>query len=267
MRQEALREEKTEGESFKVAIGYDPEDDPSPLFDYAFCVAQLLCGEVVVVHALENVLSTETAEEEEKQIVVTVKKLLSELTNKLPPVPVSISVIYGKSLESFAQFVEKEGIKLFAFYYYKKLLGKTLSEEFLQELPTALLVVKDNLKFRPIKRILVPLDFSSDSLKQKEIVERLLSCGADAEVEFLHVMEEEDSAEEEEVRMLFSELFADMGKFTLLHGEAAEVISDYAKRGGFDLVVVGRVGKGLNIGYGTVTKKLLEELKCPLVVV
>jgi len=259
--------EKAEGESFKVAIGYDPEDDPSPLFEYSFHLASLLCGEVIIVHALEGLLDTETGEEEEvitKRIEEVVKSLPEEIKKG---VPYSVEIVYGKDIETFTQFVEKYEVKLFSFYFYKKLLGRTLSQEFLEHLPTGLLIVKEGIPFRFIRRIIVPLDFSKNSFKQKEFVERLKECTPyGLEIEFLHVMDEENESEEEEIKLLFNELFEENDKFIILHGDPAKEIVKRIKEGSYDLVVVGRVGKGLNIGYGNVTKEILEEAKCPVVV-
>jgi nucleotide-binding universal stress UspA family protein len=265
--EELLGGEKGEGESIKIAVGYDPEDDPSPLFEYSLLFSKLLCGEVVVVHALEGLVGTDTNEEEErirKKVTEIVSKLPSELTEG---VKLSVEILYGKEIENFIQFVEKNGIDLFAFYYYKKLLGRTLSQEFLEKLPTDLLVVKEDTPFRFIERVLVPLDFSKNSLKQKEFIERLKSCSDAPRIDFLHVMDEEDSSEEEELKLLFTELFDGLGNLKIAYGEPAEVIVEEVKKENYDLVVVGRVGKGLNLEFGNVTKEILEEVQCPVVVV
>ncbi len=259
--------ERPDGKTYKIAVGYDPEDNPSPLFDYAFYFAHLLCGELIVVHALEGILNTDTAEEE-KNITRTVE----EIVQKLPPslregIGYTVEILYGKDVENFIQFVEEKGIDLFAFYYYKKLLGKTLSQDFVEKLPTNLLVVKENTPFREIRKILVPLDFSKNSFGQKEFIERLKSCKGDLKIDFLHVMDEEDSSEEDELKLLFTELFDGLGELKIAYGEPAEEIVKLVEENHYDLVVVGRVGKGLNLDFGNVTKEILEEVECPVVVV
>jgi nucleotide-binding universal stress UspA family protein len=163
--------------------------------------------------------------------------------------------------------VEERKIDLFAFYYYKKLLGRTLSQEFVEKLPTNLLVVKEDTPFREIKKILVPLDFSKNSLGQKEFIERLKNCGGGLKIDFLHVMDEKDNSEEEELKLLFTELFDGLGDLKIVYGEPAEEIVKFTEEKAYDLIVVGRVGKGLNLDFGNVTKEILEEVECPVVVV
>ncbi len=250
-------------EEYKIALSYDPEDDPSPLFDYTFHLAKLLKGKVVIVHALENLVSTETDEEEEK-ILRNVKQILSELN---PPVEWKVEIIYGKDVENFIQFVEKKGINLLAFYYFKKLFGKSLSEQFVEQLTNcSLLVVKEKQTFKPIKKVLVPVDFSESSFKQKDFVLRLKE-GNDLKVDFLHVLEDEDKSEEEEVKLLFGELFEGIGNLRLECGKPSEEIIEILKTEGYDLVVIGRTGRGLNLDYGNVAQEVIKEAPCPVVVV
>ena len=265
-KEELLSEDLTPEGGYKIALSFDPEDEPSPLFDYTFHLAKLLNGEVLIVHALENIVSTDT-EEEEKKVDTKIAEIISSL--KLPEVSYKVEIIYGKDIESFAQFVEKEDIKLFAFYFFKKLLGKTLSEEFLEKLTNCgLLIVKEKQPFREIKRVLVPVDFSESSFKQKEFILRLKRFSPyGIEVVFLHVMDEEDRTEEEEIKLLFSELFEEIGELRIAYGDPAEEILKILEGGKFELAVMGRTGRGLNLDYGNVTKEVVEEAPCPVVVV
>jgi nucleotide-binding universal stress UspA family protein len=269
VRQDELIEgEKGEDKVEKVAVGYDPEDNPSPLFDYGFYFARLLCGELIIVHAIETIVDPQNLEEEEKQITAEVEKIVDSLPSWVKDgVKYSVEIIYGKEVENFVQFVEERGVDLFGFYYYKKFLGKTLSQDFLEKLPTSLLVLKEDTPFREIRRVLVPLDFSKNSLGQKEFVEKLKSCNGEMEFDFLHVMDGEDSSEEEELKLLFNELFDGLGSLRIAYGDPAEEIVKAVEEGNYDLVVLGRIGKGLNFEFGNVTKEVLEEVKCPVVVV
>jgi len=250
-------------EGYRIALSYDPEDEPSPLFEYTFHLAQLLRGEVLIVHALENLVSTKT-EEEEKRILQNVERIIEKLK---PSVGWRVEIIYGKDVENFAQFVEKEGVKLLSFYYYKKLFGKSLSEQFIEQLTNCgLLVVKEKLRFKPVKKVLVPVDFSESSFKQKEFILRLKE-GNELRVDFLHVLEEADKSEEEEVKLLFEELFEGIGNLRLEYGKPAEKIIEILKEENYDLVVIGRTGRGLNLDYGNVAQEVIREAPCPVVVV
>ena len=256
-----------EGE-YKIALGYDPDDDPSPLFDYTFHLAALLKGKVVIVHALEGLVSTKT-EEEERKIKEQIVKIVENL-KEAQSVPFSVEILYGKDIENFIQFVEKDRIDLFGFYYYKKLLGKSLSQLFLEKLTNCgLLVVKEKQEFRPIRKVLIPLDFSESSFKQKEFVLRLKQFSPqEVEVVFLHVMEEEDKTQKEEVFLLFRELFDEgIGTLRIESGEPEEVILQLLEKEEYNLVVIGRTGKGLNLECGKVTCEVVKEAPCPVVVV
>jgi len=267
VRQEELIAEDLAPEGkYKIALSFDPEDEPSPLFDYTFHLAKLLGGEVVIVHALEAIVPSQT-EEEEKELQKRVEEIVASIKTA-EGVPYTFEIIYGKEIDNFLQFVEKENVNLFGFYYYKKLFGKTLSQQFVETLTSCgLLVVKENQKFKPIKRVLVPLDFSESSQRQKEFVLRLKKYAPyPVEVVFLHVLEEEDTSHEEEIRLLFAELFDGLGRLVLSYGEAAESIVEILKEENYNLVVIGRTGRGLTLDYGKVTEGVIKESPCPVVV-
>ena len=264
-KEELLSEDGVPEGVYKLGLCYDPEDNPSPLFEYTFHLATLLRGEVVVIHALEHIVSTQT-EEEEKRITSKVEELIKALP--FEGVKYRVEFLYGKEVENFTQLVEREKIDLLAFYYYKKLFGKTLSELFLEQVTnTGLLVVKEKQTFEEIKRVLVPLDFSESSFRQKEFVLRLKKYAPyEVEIDFLHVLDEEDEGDRQEVKMLFTELFDGLGNLRIEVGEPAEVIVKLAETEKYNLIAVGRTGRGLNLDYGSVTKEVVEEAPCPVVV-
>lgn len=264
-KEELLSEDGLTEEIYKIGLCYDPEDNPSPLFEYTFHLAELLNGEVVVIHALEHIVSTETEEEEGR-----IKELVEEIVQKFNTqrIPYTLKFLYGKDVENFSQLVEKEKINLLAFYFYKKLFGKTLSEQFLEQITNGgLLVVKEKQSFKKIEKILVPLDFSESSFRQKEFVLRLKRYAPyGIQIDFLNVLDEEDESERDEVKMLFSELFEGIGNLRIEVGDPAEVIVELAKSEKYNLIAVGRTGRGLNIDYGSVTKEVVEKAPCPVVV-
>lgn len=266
-KEELLSEDITPDEKYRIALSFDPDDEPSPLFEYTFHLAKLLNGEVVIVHALENIVSTHT-EEEEKKITTLVEKIISSI-QITQGVPYTLEIIYGKDIDNFAQFVEKRNINLFGFYYFKKLFGKTLSEQFIEVLTTCgLLIVKEEHQFKPIKKVLVPLDFSESSFKQKEFILRLKKFSPHPiEVVFLHVLDEEDSGQEEEIKLLFAELFDGLGSLKVAFGNPSKKIVEILETEDYNLVVIGRTGKGLNLDFGKVTGEVIKEAPCPVVVV
>lgn len=266
-KEELLSEDITSDEKYRIALSFDPDDEPSPLFEYTFHLANLLNGEVVIVHALENIVSTHI-EEEERKITTLIEKIVSSI-QIAQGVPYSLEIIYGKDIENFVQFVEKRNINLFGFYYFKKIFGKTLSEQFIEVLTGCnLLVVKEDHRFKPIKKVLVPLDFSESSFKQKEFILRLKKFSPyPIEVIFLHVLDEEDIGQEEEIKLLFAELFDGLGNLKVAYGNPAKKIVEILKAEDYNLVVIGRTGKGLNLDFGKVTEEVIKEAPCPVVVV
>ena len=261
--------EDSRGEIFKIAIGFDPEDEPSPLFDYAFQLARLLDGLVIIVHAIEVPLEKEKTLQEEKKIVEEINQLLKERFFSLEEgKDYLIRIIYGKDIKSFNHFIEKEEINLFGFYYYKKLFGKNFSQVLLENLNSPLLVLKEKVPYREIERILIPIDFSETSFRQREFIERLMqSTIKNFKITFLHILNEEkknDPAEKEEVKLLFNEFFGDLGELTLDYGEPEEKIVKYLKD--YDLVVIGKTGKGLNSAFGKVSMTVIENAEAPIIV-
>jgi nucleotide-binding universal stress UspA family protein len=264
-KEELLAEDGVSEELYKIGLCYDPEDNSSPLFDYTFHLASLLKGKVIVIHALEHIVSTET-EEEERKIKEQVEALVKRYeTDK---VPYELKFLYGKDVENFSQLVEKEKINLLAFYFYRKLFGKSLSEQFLEQITNCgLFMVKEKQHFEEIKKVLVPVDFSESSFRQKEFILRLRRFAPyELQIDFLHVLEEKNEAKAEEVKMLFSELFEGVGSLRIEVGDPAEVIVELAEEEKYNLITLGRTGRGLNIEYGSVTKEVVEEAPCPVVV-
>jgi nucleotide-binding universal stress UspA family protein len=251
-------------EAYKLAIGYDPEDEPSPLFDYSFDLAELLNAQIYIVHALEHVV-LENTQKEEKNLKEKIEKLVKQYNKS--GLSYKIKILYGKDIENFNEFIKKKKINLFAFYLYKKRFGRSLAEEFLENLACSLFIVKEEHKYKEISKVLVPIDFSESSFLQKEFILRLkTNSNKPLEIIYLHVLES-TSESTEEVELLFKELFEEGAKLKIRYGEPAEEILDELEEGNYDLAVLGKKGRGVNVGIGKKAQEVAEESPCPVVLI
>ncbi len=265
MRKEDLIEHIEENEEvFKFAIGYDPEDEPSPLFDYSFDLANLLNAHIYIVHALEHIV-LEDAQKEEKKLKENIENIVKKY-NKAN-LTCKIKILYGKNIETFNEFVKKKKINLFGFYFYKKRFGRSLAEEFLENLSCSLFIVREEHKYNGISKILVPIDFSESSFLQKEFITKLkTNPEKKLEITYLHVLENRTESTEE-IELLFKELFEEGAKLKIRYGETAEEILSELKEGNYDLVILGKMGKGINMGIGEIAREITEESPCPVVLI
>ena len=251
-------------ETYKFAIGYDPEDETSPLFNYSFELGTLLNARIYIVHALEHFVLGET-QKEERKLTEQIEQLITKY-NRFN-LPYKIKILYGKTVETFSEFIKKEKINLFGFYFYKKRFGRSLAEEFLEHLNCSLFVVREEHRYNGISKILVPIDFSESSFLQKEFILRLKTyTEKNLEITYLHVLES-SSESTEEVELLFKELFDDGSKLKIRYGETAEEILKELEEGNYDLAVLGKKGRGINIGIGENAKEVVEEAPCPIVLI
>jgi universal stress protein A len=133
-----------------------------------------------------------------------------------------------------------------------------------------------------IKRILVPIDFSEDSLNALSLA-RGLAERFDAEVLLLYVIEpihfitvsdvydEQRRLSDAELRRIGADLREAGQRFRIMvkNGLPSHVIVDTAKRSRTDLIVVGTHGRtGLtHMLIGSVAEKVVRTAGCPVLVV
>lgn len=149
---------------------------------------------------------------------------------------------------------------------------------------------KDSRPFRPIDRILVPIDFSSHSeaaLQQAVALAKKLS----ARLQLLHVIEEsvhpafyasgktsifdfipdlKQKTEAELQRMLSTVAAGDVqAEYHVLEGRASHDIAKFAREQGSDLIVISTHGlTGIeHFLVGSVTEKVIRTAHCPVLTV
>ncbi|MCS7171432.1 MAG: universal stress protein [Aquificaceae bacterium] len=171
---------------------------------------------------------------------------------------------------------------------YDLLFVKYRRQLFRRSMPEWLVSETDNLRLwvykegarSDIKRVCLPVDFSSRSLKQVEFAEALKDF-FDFEYELVYSvntgrlkdkLDERDylkslSDKKEEVRHMYMDMFGEKGlNLVVLEGDPYKEMVKYLNSSRYDLVVVGRRGKGMRERIGSVSLHLIRSLRCPVVV-
>ena len=71
----------------------------------------------------------------------------------------------------------------------------------------------------------------------------------------------------EEVELLFKELFEEEAELKIRYGEPTEEILKELEEGNYDLVVLGKMGRGVNVGIGENAKEIAKDAPCPAVLI
>ena len=155
-------------------------------------------------------------------------------------------------------------------------------------MPEWLLMETDNIRLwvyknggsAHIKRVCLPVDFSERSIRQVEFVEYLKNF-FDFNYDLVYAMnmgrlreklskKDYDKSlldKREEVMHLYTDMFAEKKlNLTVLEGDPYKEMVKYINSSGYDLVVIGRRGKGMRERIGSVSLHMARSLKCPVVV-
>lgn len=171
---------------------------------------------------------------------------------------------------------------------YDFVFVKYVRQFFRRSLPEWLAYDTDSLKLwvykegasADIRRVCLPVDFSERSVRQVEFVSALreffffdfeLVYAIDAS-RLKNKLEKRDydrslEDKKEEARHMFTDMFGgkDMN-LILLEGDPYRDMVRYINSKGYDLVVVGRRGKGMRQEIGSVSLHLIRSVRCPVVV-
>lgn len=164
--------------------------------------------------------------------------------------------------------------------YVRQLFGRSLSEWLASDTDSLRLWVYREGAPAEIKKVCVPVDFSERSIRQVEFVSALRELFSfDFEILYAintsrlkNKLESKDyhrslEDKKEEARHMFTDMFGgkDMN-LILLEGDPYRDMLRYINSRGYDLVVVGRRGKGMRQEIGSVSLHLIRSAKCPVVV-
>lgn len=174
----------------------------------------------------------------------------------------------------------QESYDLLFVKYKKQFFGKSMPEWLLMETDNIRLWVYKNGGSAHIKRVCLPVDFSERSIRQVEFVEYLKNF-FDFNYDLVYAMnmgrlKEKLSKKDydkslldkrEEVMHLYTDMFAEKKlNLTVLEGDPYKEMVKYINSSGYDLVVIGRRGKGMRERIGSVSLHMARSLKCPVVV-
>lgn len=164
--------------------------------------------------------------------------------------------------------------------YRKQLFRKSIPEWIISGTDSLKLWVYREGARMDIRRVCLPVDFSERSLRQVEFVVRL---GKLLTFEFdlmysvnigrlknkLGNRDYTKSLEDkkEEIKHMFTDMFGEKDmNLILLEGDPYREMVRLINSSDYDLVVVGRRGRGMRERIGSVSLHLIRSLKCPVVV-
>ncbi len=174
----------------------------------------------------------------------------------------------------------QESYDLLFVKYKKHFFGKSMPEWLLAKTENIRLWVYKDGGSSHIRKVCLPVDFSERTIRQVEFVEYLKKF-FDFDYELVHAMnvgrlkdklskrdyDKSLSDKREEVKQLYMDMFAEKRiNITVLEGDPYKDMVRYINSSDYDLVVVGRRGKGMRERIGSVSLHMARSLKCPVVV-
>ncbi|PMP65750.1 MAG: hypothetical protein C0190_06420 [Thermodesulfobacterium geofontis] len=244
-------------------------------------------SKIILFHVIESFLTPPHYlipyfKKEENKLKTELLKLSQKFKNE--NIPVEIEVIFGNFWEALKGFIEKLDPYLLLIGYQPYKFKIPTAEKMLERLKGNFLVVKD-IPLKEIKKVLCCIDFSESSqpcLKLASFISKKLK----AELKVLNVMAEikikekslkDRLLEEEKVKRkeMWGNLINSLAKdekienlnLQIEYGDRVKEIIKSIKNFSPDLLVIGKTGKTLKLGLGSVTKELLKVLPIPILIV
>ncbi|MFN3504585.1 MAG: universal stress protein [Caldimicrobium sp.] len=197
-------------------------------------------------------------------------------------IKVEKSVILGEFWSAFKHFVEMIDPELIILGYEPHLLKIPTAEKILERLESNYLVVKES-PLTELKKILCPFDFSEKGISALKKA-FFLAKETSAELTILYVISPLESSDktcniqfvserEKEVKGEWDTLLKTLSlpqvkfRFEILCGERLNEILKKASEEQVDLIVMGRRGKILQFGIGSVTKSVIKNTSIPVLIV
>ncbi|MDW8095656.1 MAG: universal stress protein [Aquificaceae bacterium] len=222
-------------------------------------------------HPIERFCQTFQKSSEEKQNAI--KRAVHSIFGDL-----HFLTLYGDGEKVLTDI--KENYDLLFLKYNRRVLGESIPEWLVSETDELRFwVYKDGAKV-DIKKACLPVDFSERSLKQVEFADTLRNF-FDFEFQLVHSVnvgrlkgklsgkdyKKSLLDKEEETKHMYTDLFGDRElNLVLLEGDPYRELVKYINTWDYDLVIVGRRGRGMKEQIGSVSLHLMRRLKCPVVV-
>ncbi len=244
-------------------------------------------SEVVLFHAVEYFLTpphylVSYFREEEAQL----KSKLTELSQifKKENISVKNKVIWGNFWEVLKSFMKNLNPYLIILGYQPYRFKIPTAEKMLERLEYNFLVVKDQ-PLQRVKKILCCIDFSEKSLnclkmaifwnKKLKAELKILNVIPKIKVKDRKVREEILKKEKSERERLWENLVNSLEKsekinnfnFEIAYGNRLKEIFENVRLNSPDLLIVGKTGKNIKSGLGSITKELLKKTQIPVLIV
>lgn len=244
-------------------------------------------SKVILFHAIETFLTPPHylipyLKKEENKLKMELLKLSQKFKNE--NILVETEVIFGNFWEALKGFIEKLDPYLLVIGYQPYKLKIPTAEKMLERLKCNFLVVK-NTPLKEIKKVLCCIDFSDSSLPCLELAS-FISKKVKADLKVLNVIPEikvkekslKDKLIEEEksrrkemwenlIRSLTEDKKIENPDLQIEYGDRVKEIIKLVNHFSPDLLIIGKTGKILKSGLGSVTKELLKVLSIPIFIV
>lgn len=191
------------------------------------------------------------------------------------------TVILGEFWEALKHFVESLAPELIVLGYEPHLLKIPTAEKILERIEVSFLVVKETPIYK-LENILCPYDFSETGtlalrkalffaeasgakLTVLYVINPLQSPDRTCSLQFVEEREKEVKADWERLK----EKYPSLSEIPLqtVCGDRVESIMKFAREISADLIIMGRRGRILNIGLGSLSKAIIKNSDIPVLLV
>lgn len=222
-------------------------------------------------YLLNELLTPLRETSEEKQ--TSIRKYVEELFENF-----NLYILDGKREENLLQL--QDNYDLVFVKYKRKLFGKSISEWLLHATDNLRLWIYKEGSSSNIKKVGIPIDFSERSIRQVDFADYLKDYFSfDYDLIYaintkrlINKFSKRDyekilSDKREEVTHMYTDTFGRRDiNFILLEGDPYREMVKHINSSEYDLVIVGKRGKGMREKLGSVSIHLARNLKCPLIV-
>lgn len=240
-------------------------------------------SKIVLFHVIEYFLTPPHyllgyfKEEKEK-----LEKELSELSQKFKNENIAVEnkVVFGNFWEALKSFIKDLDPYLLVLGYQPHKFKVTTSEKMLERLNCNFLVLK-NKPLQKVEKILCCIDFSEISILSLKMA-IFISEKLKAELKVLNVIpeikikdknmlnkiiQEEKEKRKKDWENLINILNKKELEIEIKYGERTKTIVETLNDNSYDLLVIGKTGKILKTGLGSITKELLKKVQIPILIV
>ncbi|RMH80215.1 MAG: universal stress protein [Acidobacteria bacterium] len=162
----------------------------------------------------------------------------------------------------------------------RQFLHKSIPERLLLDTDKLSLWIYKEPCSASLKKVCIPLDFSERSLRQVSMADYLKSF-FNIEYHLVYSLNTDRfkgklsrkdysktlSDKEEEVRHMYSDMFGSKDvKLIVLEGNPYKYMAEYINSSDYDMVIIGKRGKGMRERMGSVSLYMVRNVRCPLIV-